>query len=187
MKYLDSNFSGVGDDVIIGDPVDIRRPHLVKIGNHVAIDPFTTITTQLELGNYIHISPKVSIIGGKTAKLTMEDYTFISTGCNVICAGEKFYGDGLVCPFLPEKYRDTVIDDPIVIKRFGGICAGSTVLSGSVISEGTVIGAGSLVLKNTVTKPWTIYAGCPIREIRPRNKETILRYADEILKNENRS
>jgi hypothetical protein len=55
-----------GDDVVISDFAEIKRPHLVSIGNHAAIDSFVSITTRAEIGDYVHISPHVSVIGGST-------------------------------------------------------------------------------------------------------------------------
>ena len=38
----------------------------------------------------------------------------------VLCGSEKFLGEGLVGPLIPESYRDDVIMDPIVLKKFSG-------------------------------------------------------------------
>ena len=56
-----------GNDVLIGDCVHIKRPELVTIGNRVAIDWGFYCTTQLEIRDYVHISPYVTCIGGKLA------------------------------------------------------------------------------------------------------------------------
>ena len=45
----------IGEDVIIDKFVNFKRPELVKIGNHVAIDWGFYCTTSLEIGDYIHI------------------------------------------------------------------------------------------------------------------------------------
>lgn len=173
-------FKKIGKDVIISEFAYIRYIDICILGNHIAIDPFVSCSSKLQLGNYIHISPKVGIIGGKNSSLIMEDFTFISVGSNIICASEKFLGDGLVSPLVPDKYHDIIINKPVIIKKYGGICAGCTILPGSIISEGTIIGANSLVLKETITKPWTIYGGSPIKEIRSRKKEIIKKYGNEI-------
>jgi hypothetical protein len=56
-----------GGDVVISDFVEIRRPYLVSIGNHAAIDSFVSIATGAEIGDYVHISPHVPVIGGRPA------------------------------------------------------------------------------------------------------------------------
>jgi acetyltransferase-like isoleucine patch superfamily enzyme len=172
----------LGNDVQISPMVDIRRPNLIQIGNHVGIDSFFVCTTQLKLGDYIHISPHVGIIGGANALLTMEDFTFLSLGSRIICATEEFQGAGLIGPLIPPPYHDNLIQKPILIQKFAGVCSNSTILPGSIISTGSIIGANSLVLSNTITKPWTIYGGSPIRELGPRNQGNMLKFAD-ILKN----
>ena len=60
-----------GDDVVISDFVEIRRPHLVSIGNHSAIGSFVSIATGAEIADYVHISPHVTVIGGATGMLRM--------------------------------------------------------------------------------------------------------------------
>jgi hypothetical protein len=62
-------FKKTGVDVRISELAHIARPELVSIGNHIAIDMWTYISTQLILGDYIHIAPSVSIIGGAPALL----------------------------------------------------------------------------------------------------------------------
>ena len=57
-------FKKIGEDVRVNELAIISRPELVEIGNHVAIDMWTYISTQAILGDYIHIAPSVSIIGG---------------------------------------------------------------------------------------------------------------------------
>ena len=91
----------MGDDVYINEITSISRPNLVKIGNHVAIDFGFVCTTELQIGDYVHISSHVSVIGGKNTSLIIEDFCFISTGARMICGSEKFQGDGLIGPLIP--------------------------------------------------------------------------------------
>jgi len=107
----------IGEDVYINEITSITRPDLVKIGNHVAIDFGFVCTTGLVLGDYIHISPHVSVIGGKKTSLILEDFCFISTGSRMICGSDLFQGDGLIGPIIPEKYQDKQILEPINYRR----------------------------------------------------------------------
>ena len=77
MGYTDIEykFKKIGKNVQISPQVYIRYPELVEIGDNVIIDEFVYITTALKLGNFIHIAPHVSIIGGRKSKLIMEDFT----------------------------------------------------------------------------------------------------------------
>jgi acetyltransferase-like isoleucine patch superfamily enzyme len=167
-----------GIDVFLNDFVSITRPELVKIGNHVAIDFGFVCTTGLVIGDYVHISPHVSVIGGKKTSLNIEDFCFISTGSRMICGSELFQGDGLIGPIIPDEYRDNQILEPINLKRFSGVCANSVVMSGVVMSEGSILGANSFLKEST--EPWTIYAGSPARQIKKRKREKIYSFAKEM-------
>jgi acetyltransferase-like isoleucine patch superfamily enzyme len=167
-----------GIDVFLNDFVSITRPELVKIGNHVAIDFGFVCTTGLVIGDYVHISPHVSVIGGKKTSLNIEDFCFISTGSRMICGSELFQGDGLIGPMIPDEYKDNQILEPITLKRFSGVCANSVVMPGVVISEGSVLGANSFLKEST--EPWTIYAGSPARPIKQRKKEKMYSFAKEM-------
>lgn len=167
-----------GIDVFLNDFVSITRPELVKIGNHVAIDFGFVCTTGLVIGDYVHISPHVSVIGGKKTSLNIEDFCFISTGSRMICGSDLFQGDGLIGTMIPDEYKDNQILEPINLKRFSGVCANSVVMSGVVMSEGSVLGANSFLKEST--EPWTIYAGSPARPIKQRKKEKMYSFAKEM-------
>ena len=167
-----------GQDVYISASAEIRRPELCKIGNHVAIDSFFYCTTRLTVGDYVHISPHVAVIGGKTTGLTVEDFCFISVGSKLICGSEMFIGDGLIGPLIPDQYKDKQKLEPIMLKRFSGTLANSIVLPGVTMAEGSVLGANSLLREDT--EPWTVYAGSPARAIRKRSKDKAYEYAAKL-------
>jgi acetyltransferase-like isoleucine patch superfamily enzyme len=168
----------IGTDVCIDKFVRITRPNLVEIGNHVAIDFGFTCTTQLKVGDYVHISPHVSVIGGEQGRLEIDDFCFISTGARVICSSEKFMGDGLVGPFIPKEYRDTVLKGTVKFERFSGMCANSIIMPGVTMAEGSVLGANSFLKEST--EPWGIYAGSPARLIKKRRSDIIYNNAKEM-------
>jgi len=167
-----------GTDVVISDSAEITRPQLCSIGNHVAIDSGFYCTTQLVIGDYVHISPHVAVIGGKTTGLFIEDFCFISVGSKMICGSELFMGDGLIGPLIPDEFKDRQHLAPIHLKRFSGVCANSVVLPGVTLAEGSILGANSLLKTNT--DPWTIYAGSPARPIKVRKKLIMYDYAKRL-------
>lgn len=169
-------FKKMGVDVRIDDLARITRPELIEIGNHVSIDMCTYISVSAIIGDYIHIAPQVSIIGGASAQLIMEDFSAIATGCRIVCASDNF-NEGFCCPFIPIKYRK-VINKPIILRKYAVVGVNSVVLSGVEMAEGSVLGANSLLTKNT--EPWTIYAGSPAVAIKKRYKELILLGAKEM-------
>jgi acetyltransferase-like isoleucine patch superfamily enzyme len=167
------NFKKIGDDVRVHDQAIITRPELVEIGNHVAIDMWVYLSTQAKIGNYIHIAPSVSIIGGASALLTMEDFSNIGSGGRIVCASDDFT-QGLISPVVPIEHR-TVINKPIIFKKFSTLGVNCTVLPGVTLGEGCIVGANSVVTKDT--EPWMVYAGSPAKPIKPRERERILKSA----------
>jgi len=167
-----------GDDVFIDESARIARPHLVEVGSHVGIDFCTFISVGMKLGDYVHISPHVSIVGGADGLLEMADFTTIACGSRLICNGEAFSGDGLVGPIIPKQFRDRIVSAPIRFERFASIASNVVVFAGVVIAEGSVVGSGSVVTKST--EPWTIYFGAPARPIRRRRTDAMPAYAKQM-------
>jgi len=166
-----------GDDVRIHEQCIITRPDLVEVGNHIAIDMWTYISTKLILGDYIHIAPSVSIIGGTSRKLLMGNFTSIGSGTRIVVGGDDF-NSGMINPTIPMKHRVPTEPIEIIFENYATVGVNCTVLPGVTLAEGSVIGANSLVTKNT--DPWTIYGGSPAKPIRRRNKEMILKSAKEL-------
>ena len=167
----------IGKDVRISELAVLSRPELIEMGDHIAIDQWTYISTQLKLGSYIHIAPSVSIIGGALALLIMGDFTNIGSGSRVVCATDDFT-QGLISPVLPIEHR-TVINKPVVFERYATLGVNCTVLPGVTLGEGCIVGANSVVTKDT--EPWTIYAGSPARPIKKREKERIIESANKLM------
>src|SRR5438552_5377540 len=83
-----------GEDVFISANVEIRRPNLVSVGNHVAIDSGFYITTESIIGDYIHLAPYITVIGSAKSKLIVEDFVTIAAGSRIIAGSDKFLGKG---------------------------------------------------------------------------------------------
>ncbi len=177
-KFDISVLKHIGDDVFIAPTVIIKRPHLVSIGNHVAIDHGVYITTQAEIGDYIHISPYITVIGGEKSKLIIQDFATIAAGTRIIAGSDSFLGHGFTSVTVPDKYRDNVTFSTIKISRFAGIGTNVVIMPGITIAEGSVVGANSLVTKDT--EPWTIYVGTPAKPVKIRPKENMIAYAKEL-------
>ena len=69
-----------GIDLFVDKTAVIKRPELVEVGAHVAIDVGVYLSTQAIIGDYVHIAPYVCVIGGKDAKLVMGDFSGIAAG-----------------------------------------------------------------------------------------------------------
>jgi galactoside O-acetyltransferase len=172
------DFAHKGEDVFIGKYTDLTQPLNIKIGNHSAIDSFVSCTTTLLVGDYVHISPHVSIVGGVQSCLKIEDFCFIAAGSRIICGSEDFCSDGLTGPRIPLHLKKKMRLTSVHFKRFSGVGANTVVLPGITLAEGSVIGANSLVTKDTL--PWGLYAGSPAKFIRFVPKEKTIAAAKEL-------
>lgn len=175
-EYNKIQFKKIGSDVRVSDKAEIVRAELVEIGSHVSIDMGVYLSVNAIIGDYIHIAPHVCIIGGKDAHLIMEDFTGISAGSKIICAGDD-YTKGLLNPLVPIKYRN-VINKPVKFERFSCIGVNSVVMPGITLTEGSVVGSGSVVTKDT--EPWGIYVGSPAKKIGIRDKVSAILAAKEM-------
>lgn len=165
----------VGNDVFISPYVEIRRPQLVRVGNHVAIDSGFYLTAAADIGDYIHIGPSVTVIGGEKGKLSIHDFVTIAMGTRILCGSDDFNGGGLVtAPGIPPEFTN-VKHAPVVVEDFANICTNAVILPGVTLREGSVVGACSLVTRDT--EPWTIYMGTPARPVKKRPKEKMIEYA----------
>lgn len=177
-EYLYNQLKSFGLNSFISANVEIRRPHLVSVGNNTAIDTGFYLTTQAEIDDYIHIAPYVTIIGGATALLKMESFSSIAAGSRIICGSDNHMGDGLVGPTIPKEFADTLTIEPVHFKMFANIGTNVVILPGVTLGEGSVVGACSLVTKDT--EPWTIYIGTPARPIKVRPREKMIEYAKKM-------
>jgi len=178
-QYDTSLIRSAGEDVFISANVEIRRPHLITIGKHVAIDSGFYITTTATIGDHIHIGPNVLVIGGARTSLRLGNFVNITLGARLICGSDSFSGHGLVSgPGIPDEFLNELDLGSIIIEDFAAICAGATVLPGVTIAKGSVVGAHSLITKDT--EPWTIYMGNPARAVKIRPKEQMLEYAKKL-------
>lgn len=175
--YL-STLKSCGKDVRIAESTRIKRPYLVTIGSHVAIDDFVVITTRAEIGSYVHISSHVSIIGGQDAYFKAGNFCTISAGCRIICCGDSFSGDGLVSVTIPPPYRDRLINKPVTMQDFSSLASNVVVVPGVTIGEGAVVGAGSYVSHDIPA--WQIWWGTPAKFIVKRPQEKMKAYAREL-------
>jgi galactoside O-acetyltransferase len=175
-----SDFRSFGSDVYINETAIIKRPNLCDIGSHTAIDNGVTISTELIMGDYIHIAPYVVVIGGSDSKLILEDFSFVAAGTKIVCGSEDYTGGGLVGPTIPKELR-VINYSTVKFEKYAGCGVNCSIMPGVTLAEGSILGANSLLTKDT--EPWTIYVGSPAKPVKIRDKEKIIEYA-KSLKNE---
>ncbi len=177
-QYDYSLLKGSGEDLFISGNVEIRRPELVTVGNHTAVDTGFYCTVSADIGDYVHIAPYITVIGGAKGFFKMDHFATLAAGSRVICGSDEHLGEGLVGPTIPEPYKDKIKYAPVVFERYANVGTNVVIMPGVTISEGSVVGSNSTVTKST--EPWTIYVGNPARAVKKRKKENILKFASEL-------
>lgn len=170
-----------GTNVIIGKTVRIRRPELVEIGDNVIIDDFTYISTGLVLDDFVHISSGCKLIGGASATISFGSFSTLAPNV-VLAAGSDDYVSGIATPMVPSRFKGKVEIGNITLGRHCIIGANSTVLPAVELADGACLGAQSLA--NTDLEAWTLYAGCPARIIKRRDRDQILAFEEAFWEEE---
>ena len=172
----------IGDDVIIDPDTVFKRKESIKIGNRVAIDKGFYCTTKLKIGNYVHISPYVTCIGGKDGEFVIKGFNNIMAGARIICGSDRFDGSGLFGAMIPKEFKGKQIIEPIIMEEFSNIATNSIVLPGSVLRRGVLLTAGSLLLGDT--EEWGVYKGNPAVLVKKINGNKIIENAKHLGYNE---
>lgn len=149
----------IGGDVIIDEWTRFKRPELVVIGNHVAIDWGFYCTTQLEIGNYVHISPFVSCIGGKDGKFVLKGFNNVMAGARIVCGSDRFDESGLFGAMIPKELKGKQIIGSVIMEEFSNVGTNAIVLPNSILRKGVLLTAGSLLIGDT--EEWGVYKGNP--------------------------
>ncbi len=161
-----------GKDFELGQNVILKKPELLTIGDYCRIADFCRISSKAEIGDYCEIAPYTSIAGGN-GKYTfaMKGFSSLSSGVRIWLSSNDYVNE-LVTHSVP-TVREIVGD--VIMEKYTGIGANSVIMPNNHIPEGVTIGALSFVPENFEFKEWTVYAGTPIRPIKERNKEQVLK------------
>ncbi len=166
----------LNDDTIIDSDHVIKREY--NIGNHCAIDKGFYCTTKLRIGNYVHISPYVTIIGGKDAEFTAKGFNNIMAGARIACGSDRFDDSGLFGAMIPKEFKGKQIIKPVIMEEFSNIGTNAIVLPGSTLRKGVLLTAGSLLMGDTVE--WGVYKGNPAYLVKVIDGTKILELAKKI-------
>lgn len=163
-------------DQYIHNDVEIKQPCV--LGDHIAIDKGFYCTTQLEVGNYVHIGPYVTCIGGKNTKLTLKGFNNIMAGARIICGSDRFDDSGLFGAMIPDELKGKQIIEPIVMEEFSNVGTNAIVLPGSRLRKGVLLTAGSLLMGDT--EEWGVYKGNPAVLVKKIDPTKILEAAKKL-------
>lgn len=163
-------------DVFVHRDVEFKiRP---EYGNHIAIDKGLYCTVNAKIGSYVHISPYVTIIGGKTAHFECKGFNNIMAGARIICGSDRFDDSGLFGAMIPKELKGRQIIEPVVMEEFSNIGTNSIVLPGSTLRKGVLLAAGSLLMGDT--EEWGVYKGNPAVLVKTINGSKIIENARKL-------
>lgn len=166
-----------GENVFIGHNVVITNPKEVYLGNNVRIDPFSIITTQLEVGDYVQICGHTVLGGGAQQKIKLGSWTAIGYGSKLFCGTEDFTGKwGPINEFWG---GNKIHRGDITFEDYSVIASDVIVMAGVTLPTGCTIGAKSFVYHNAELKDWSIYLGNPLKYHKERDKETVIRLSKD--------
>ena len=148
------------------------------LGDHIAIDRGVYCTVNATIGDYTHISPYVTIIGGKTGEFISKGFNNIMAGARIICGSDRFDGSGLFGAMIPKEYKGKQIIEPVVMEMFSNIGTNAIVLPGSILREGVLLTAGSLLMGDT--EAWGVYKGNPAVLVKKINPTIIKQKYNEL-------
>ena len=167
----------IGNDVFIDSDIVIKQKDY-NIGDHVAIDKGFYSTVNLNIGNYTHISPYVTIIGGKSSYFTCKGFNNIMAGARIICGSDRFDDSGLFGAMIPKELKGIQIIEPVIMEEFSNIGTNAIVLPGSILRKGVLLTAGSLLMGDT--EEWGVYKGNPAVLVKKINSEKIIQNAKKL-------
>ena len=166
-----------GKDFVLGEYVLLKKPDELTVGDNVRISDFCRISSRCEIGSNCEIAVGVYIAGGGSEyHFSMGDYSSLASGVRVWLSSNEYVNELVThnVPYVKEIEGDVILD------RYTGVGCNSVIMPNNHIPEGTVIGALSFVPTNYPFEPWTVYAGCPIRKIKSRNREHVMKTLAKI-------
>ncbi len=149
----------IGDDVKLGDAVQVFHPALVNLYG-------CTVGDGTKIGAFVEIQKNAAV--GRRCKIS--SHSFICEGVTI--EDEVFVGHGVM--FINDKYPRATTGGrlqteadwqlvPTVVRRGASIGSGAVILCGVVIGCGAMVGAGAVVTRDV--PDGALVAGVPARLI----------------------
>ena len=170
-----------GKDFTLGQYVVLKKESELEVGDNVRIADFCRISSRCKIGSNCEIAPGTYIAGGGSDNyFEMGDYSSLSSGVRIWLSSNDYVNE-LVAHNVPYVKE---IEGSVILGKYTGIGCNSVIMPSNNIPEGVTIGALSFVPSNFEFEPWTVYAGRPIKKIKKRNKENIIKTLSLINKGE---
>ena len=164
---------------IISPNIRIRHPEHFIVGDYSIVDDFCYFSTKVRIGKCSHIAAGCHIAGGFDRQFVFGDYSSLSAGIKIWCTSDDYINDlvTILPPGLTQPIKDHLISGDVFIESYTAFGSNSVIMPKNHIPFGVAIGALSFVPPEFNFKPWSVYAGIPIRFICERNRENVLRQA----------
>jgi acetyltransferase-like isoleucine patch superfamily enzyme len=161
---------------IVSSNSRIRHQAHFVIGEDSIVDDFCYFSTKVRIGRCTHIASGCSIAGGADMQFQIGDFCSLSSGVKVWCTSDDFVNDlvTIIPPDLEQVKRHLIRGD-VVLDNYTVVGSNSLIMPGNHLPEGAAIGALSFVPAAFEFRPWSVYAGIPIRFLRPRNQESVMK------------
>ncbi len=160
---------------IISKNIRVRHPNHFKVGKFSIIDDFCYFSTRVEVGIGSHIANGCSVGGGKDYLFRLGDYSSLSSGVKIWCSSNDYAKDIIAINPGVDDLGDNPISGDVTFDNYTGVGSNTVIMPDNHIPEGTSIGALSYVPPRFKFKPWSVYAGVPIKFIKARDKENVLK------------
>lgn len=184
-----TSLSGIkkGYRSIVSPNIRIRSDKHFFIGDYSIVDDFSYFSTKVRIGKCSHIASGCCIGGGIDHQFELGDYSSLSSGVKIWCKSDDYVNDIVIV--VPReligsdrRIKNHIISGDVIMGRYTGVGANTVIMPDNVIPDGTVIGALSFVPPKFKFKPWSVYAGVPIRLLGKRNKKNVLKQKDIVEK-----
>ena len=141
------------------------------IRDSTRIDAFCILSggKGIKIGSHIHIGAGCYFFGGSGIEL--EDFAEMGVQCVLHSDSDDWSGNSLVGPTIPIEYKPHLKRGKILMKRHSLLGARCTILPGVTLHEGAAVGAHSLITRDM--DEWSISAGIPAVNIKPRSRKMI--------------
>lgn len=175
---------------IISSNCRIRHPEFFQVGDDSIVDDYCYFSTRVVVGRCSHIASGCSVGGGSERCFRLGNFSSLSSGVKVWCTSDDFVNDLVVIP--PQGLLDlksNLITGDVEIGDYTAVGSNAVIMPCNFIPQGTVIGALSFVPPEFKFEEWSVYAGNPLRLIRLRNRESVLKQVEKLnafLKERNR-
>ena len=166
---------------IISPNIRIRHPEHFIVGEDSIVDDFCYFSTKVRIGRCTHIVSGCTVGGGGDMLFEIGDFSGLGSGSRVWCTSDDIVNDLVALPPPDvEPVKQHLIRGDVIMDDYTAVGSNSVIMPRNHIPTGTVIGALSFVPTAFNFRPWSVYAGIPIRFIRPRSRESVLEQVHKL-------